>query len=204
MSANDDTIEYRGYAIHIIPDDDPCDPREWDNIGQMVFFHRRMILGDNHNLTVEQLNKELATGDYIYLPVRAYEHSGITITADPIRAMGYPFSDIWDAGTLGVIRVHKDKIRDNYNCKRISKRILNRVYSCLQSEVETYNSYLTGDVYGYSINELDDSVWGFYGHNWKENGLLDEAQGTIDYYLKNIVEDAWQHNQSLEAAVFSE
>lgn len=62
----------------------------------------------------------------------------------------------------------------------------------LISEIELYDQYLRGDVFGYVIEEkthykscehcdreeetkteVVDSCWGFFGHDFKENGLLD-------------------------------
>ena len=37
------------YVLVIQPDDDPFNPREDDNFGKMVCFHRRYHLGDHHN-----------------------------------------------------------------------------------------------------------------------------------------------------------
>ena len=37
------------YVLVIQPDDDPLNPREDDNFGKMVCFHRRYPLGDHHN-----------------------------------------------------------------------------------------------------------------------------------------------------------
>ena len=36
------------YVLVIQPDDDPFNPREDDNFGKMVCFHRRYHLGDHH------------------------------------------------------------------------------------------------------------------------------------------------------------
>ncbi len=46
MSAHT-TETYKGYTIEIHNDDDPFEtPRDWDNLGFMAFWHRRMWLGD--------------------------------------------------------------------------------------------------------------------------------------------------------------
>src|SRR6187402_3409459 len=37
------------FTLEIISDDDPMSPREWDNIGTMVCFHKRYTLGDKHD-----------------------------------------------------------------------------------------------------------------------------------------------------------
>lgn len=41
--------DYKGYTIKIYHDEDAESPRDWDNLGEMVCFHRRYNLGDcNH------------------------------------------------------------------------------------------------------------------------------------------------------------
>lgn len=40
------TIEHRGLTIKIYADHDAESPREWDNLGTMVCWHRRYTLGD--------------------------------------------------------------------------------------------------------------------------------------------------------------
>lgn len=41
-----ETIDYRGVRIEILPDPDPCNPREDENLGTMICWHRRYKLGD--------------------------------------------------------------------------------------------------------------------------------------------------------------
>lgn len=43
--------EYRGYTIRVYYEDDPgiVNPREWDNLGTMVCWHGRYLLGDKHD-----------------------------------------------------------------------------------------------------------------------------------------------------------
>jgi hypothetical protein len=51
--------------------------------------------------------------------------------------------------------------------------------------IEEWNQYLSGDVYGYKIFELDeeiDSCYGFYG---SEEYCMTEAESVVDYYIKN-------------------
>ena len=59
----------------------------------------------------------------------------------------------------------------------------------MRGEIETFNNYLTGNVWGYKINFEDvelDSCLGFYGE-WdnKEYSVLTEAKSEIDCYVKN-------------------
>lgn len=40
---------YKGYTIKIEQDDPMESPREWDNVGTMICFHRNYSLGDKHS-----------------------------------------------------------------------------------------------------------------------------------------------------------
>ena len=56
----------------------------------------------------------------------------------------------------------------------------------LQSTIETYAAWRYGDVYGFSVEELELSCFGFYGaHGSKEyNYMIEEAKHAIDYELQ--------------------
>jgi len=42
------------YTLKIMYDDNAQNPREWDNLGKMMCWHRRYDLGDNHNFSDSQ------------------------------------------------------------------------------------------------------------------------------------------------------
>jgi hypothetical protein len=160
-------------VVKIYQDDMAESPREWDNLGTMVCFHRRYNLGDKHTMTVEEAKAFVNRKDVISLPLYLYDHSGITMNTTG-------FSCPWDSGQVGFIYVTREKVRKEYGKKAISPKLLARVLGYLKAEVEVYDSYLTGDVYGFKTfdkagNELDNSCWGFFGHDFKENGLLEAA-----------------------------
>ena len=62
---------------------------------------------------------------------------------------------------------------------------MERAEKCLRSEVETYDDYLTGQVYGYIIEDENgeqlDSCWGFLG-DYKN--CLEEAKSSADYFAE--------------------
>jgi hypothetical protein len=182
MNTLHETVEYNGFAIQIHVDSDPQNPRtEWDNFGTMACFHRRYTLGDDHSFAEPQeLIDHVSRRDVVALPLYLYDHSGITMSTAP-------FSCPWDSGQVGYIYATHEKIREEFNVKRITKRIRNKVESILKQEVLTYDDYLTGNVYGYRVfdpegEETDYAVWGFYGDPDK-SGLLDDAKASIDYAL---------------------
>jgi len=189
-------------VLRIYHDQDPPDPREWDNLGTMVCVHRRYRLGDSETTKAEQeiiLNAgswenaedELIAyyrenGDPIVaiLPLYLYDHSGITMRT-------WSYGDIWDSGQVGFIFATESMVRKSFiigDDDKLSAKIKDRVNQSLKDEVHVYDQYLTGDVYGYRVFDLEkcnacghideaevDSCWGFYGSNWQENGLLESA-----------------------------
>ena len=57
------------------------------------------------------------------------------------------------------------------------RKITERAKACLQSEVEVYDQYLTGEVYGFRVLGEDDtevdSCWGFFGSDPMTNGIFE-------------------------------
>ena len=43
------TVSSDGYKLSVFRDEDAPNPREWDNLGRMVCWHRRYNLGDEHS-----------------------------------------------------------------------------------------------------------------------------------------------------------
>ena len=179
--------KYKDYKIQVFIDEDPPNPRkEFDNFGHMICFHRRYDLGDKHNLSVEEAKELSKRKDVISLPLFLYDHSGITMKTSP-------FSCPWDSGQVGFIYVTKEEIRKEFGVKLVTQKTKERVVSILRSEVEEYDQYLTGNVYGYTIvdpyGEEKYSCWGFFG-NYNEF-LITDCKQMIDYYVsENQVERA--------------
>lgn len=169
-------------VLKVGQDDCPLNPREdWENLGNMICFHRNYNLGDY------ELSKEYEPNDYyklkerkdvVILPLYLYEHSGITMNTKG-------FSCPWDSGQVGFIYVTHEKIREWFGVKRVTQELREKVEEHLQGEVHTYDQYISGDVYYFSIyqketcnlgcehEEFEDSCGGFFGYDIKENGILD-------------------------------
>jgi len=184
-----------GKILEIHYDESPESPREWDNLGTVWCSHKRYSLSDKHapkidtddhdgwDAVEQHLIKE--EGAVVILPIYMYDHSGITISTKP-------FGDRWDSGQVGFIYCTGAKIKAEYNVKRITKQIKERVTACLEGEIKTYNQWVTGDVYGFKLMQFDmttkerteeDACWGFYGDDFEKNGILDHL-GKNDAILK--------------------
>ena len=182
-------LQYKNKVLEISQDEDPESPREWDNTGTMVCKHTQYTLGDVQTLLTsydEYLkSKGLAPEDIaVMLPLYLLDHSGISMSCGE---RVYPYDDPWDSSAVGFIYVTKEKIRKEWNVKKISKVIIGHVTEMLEAEVATYDQYLRGDVYTFvlytkhtcSLNEIHleviDSCSGFYGDHEK-SGLTDNIE----------------------------
>ena len=155
-------------ALIIQYDIDPESPRDWDNLGTMVCWHSRYNLGDGHHFdTPDDFHEEIDKDDAIIIPLYLYDHSGLAMRTTS-------FNDLWDSGQVGYIYVTDERIRKEYDVKKITKEIREEVRNVLKSEVGTYDQHISGNVYGFQLyedGEFTDSCYGFYGDDWEKNGM---------------------------------
>lgn len=164
--------------LRVLQDSSADSPRDWDNLGTMVCFHRRYDLGDKHNYSSDDYNSweemkkaiQKEENPAVILPLYMYDHSGISISTSP-------FSCRWDSGQIGFILVSKKKALEEFGGKIVTAKLKERIEKILELEVETYTQYVEGDVYGFQIVDEDDNIidscYGFYGSDHKESGMLD-------------------------------
>ena len=187
--------------LEIVVDEDGSDPREWDNLGKMLCYHDRYDLGDkdlgydiNDYDGWEEMEEAIIKEEkaLVILPLYLYDHGGITINTTG-------FSCPWDSSQIGFIYATEERIKEFMGVKKIGKRLLKKVEKELINEVKIYDQYLTGDVYGFSIEKVSkckcceveskkhvDSCYGFYGSDFEENGMLDQIDKK---WHKKILED---------------
>ena len=170
--------DYKGYEILIEQDEHPVNPREdGTNLGNMLCKHRRYSLGDENNISIQQIYHDVLDmlngkkKDVVVLPLYLYDHSGITMNTTG-------FSCPWDSGLVGCIYADYNKIRSWYGVKKVTKKLIEKVKDTFRSEVKAYADYISGNVYSYTIlkdNEEMDSCGGYP----YENALL-EAKAIVD------------------------
>lgn len=188
------TYEFKdGRKLEIFHDDNPESPRDWDNVGTMVCFARRYNLGDKHDHETPQdfLEWKKEQGDDIIacLPLYLYDHSGITMSTGP-------FTCPWDSGQVGWIIATRESLESGGH--NIDKLEVAKVEEWLRNEVEIYDQYLRGDIYGFVMRdppcktcdgpgEEGDSCWGFFGDNPIENGMDENLDEKYKEELKALV-----------------
>ncbi len=226
MSDHYHTEVYKGFRIVLSFDSDPQNPRtEWDNLGKMICFHGRYNLGDKHSYSdPDDLFMELCErlpnrkdhhpvtellGDgsefrIVWEPLYLYDHSGITMRTTP-------FSCPWDSGQVGIIYCTYEDLAKSLGLDHWAeagakwvptKEQIEQGESILKGEVETYDTYIRGEVLGFQIyapdeeaqnveededpptedddefwmDDEEDSCWGFFG----KDAAIEAAKEAID------------------------
>ena len=178
--------------VKIVQDTDPFNPREHDNYGIMFCSHSRYDLGDEQ-FPKDEFNSWDEIEEYlvkereavIVLPLYLYDHSGISISTRSF--VGRAQHAEWDSGQVGFIYTTKEQIKTLMGWKMLTKSRLAQIEKYLVGEIETYNQYLMGDVYGYSIEidgEHKESCWGFFGLEY----VKEEAMSVAEHIFKQELE----------------
>jgi hypothetical protein len=209
-----DTYEHEGITISVYPDDEGVagDPREGDQITTMVCWHPDYVLGDEQFVSPDgrgaiagRRDRHGPPTDYLrgvqsmehlrryigivrkgvcILPLYLLDHSGLSIRAgspSPFDSAG------WDTTVVGFVYTTHERITDlcgdgelYHSDEWIHEQVLN--------DVNLYDQYLQGAVYGYVVAEgshEESSCWGFLGWDHEKSGLLMEAKAEA----KDIAEE---------------
>lgn len=187
-------IRINNKVLKIEQDDNPPNPREWDNLTRMICFHKRYTLGDPHDYKHEDYTSWEEMGQaikdqekpLIIKPLYLYDHSGITISTTP-------FSCSWDSGQIGfVIITYKeiDTVGSTINEGESWSDYIKRLDDYLEDEIKIYDHFLNGDVYYFEITdehgEHIESCGGFFGDDWKTNGIMDYIPEEFHAKLKEL------------------
>ena len=182
------TFKLENFRADIVYDTCAENPREfYDHMTAMVCFHRGYELGDTHGFTVESFqdflkeNKEKIVAKYLYL----YDHSGLTISTTP-------FSCPWDSGVVGVVYIEKEQLKRGYGKKVFTKKLQEIANNIIDIEVEEYDNYLTGQVFGIIITNVDtgeetESTWGFYGYDYAKTEAKSMLKAEVEHYKKQQI-----------------
>ena len=174
-------ISERGnFCARIIQDEYAENPRDvYYHMGRIVHASSRYYLGDDC-ISPDEIRALTKRSDIVYLPVYALVHSGTWLSTTP-------FSCHWDSWQSGIIYVEKEALRKEWNVKRLTQKHIREAQKMLESEVEEFSAYLSGDVWEYQLfrvpDDIDledvedatceawepiDSLCGLYGYNYAE------------------------------------
>ncbi len=189
-----ETIDFKyGVKLHICMDEDPCNPRDEDNLAHLICFHPRYRLGDRHtyarpadflahlayevNPPLDEVDDDYALLDIdslldlieeraVIQPVALFDHSGLRMYLGSGAHGCDPGG--WDSGQVGWCYItHEEILKEWPNLKEHPVGLSKRGKEIIEAEVAHFDQYLSGDVYGYIVESpLDshaESCWGFFG-----------------------------------------
>lgn len=189
------TVSDGGYKLQVFRDEYAESPREWDNLGKMVCWHRRYNLGDKHEYEDPQafMESNEYKNAFVILPLYLYDHSGITMS-------NTDFGDRFDSGQVGYIFVTKEQAQKEFGGE-LNEKLAQRIKELLINETETYDNYLQGDCYGFKItdeynNELD-ACSGFFGSEL--NDVLHAMRDSSSEQYMGLFEKMEHHSSAYAA-----
>ena len=141
--------------------------------------------------------QEALSDKAVTLPLYLYDHSGLSMSAG---SFGCP----WDSGQVGVIWVSHERIREEYG--DLTSETIEKARKVLQGEVEVYDLYLRGNVFGFFAEYDDgeeDSCWGFYV-DWGDKtygGMVEHLSDDMAELLEEAFENIGEWVESDPAGV---
>lgn len=133
------------------------------------------------------------------LPLYLFDHSGLSM-----NTVGY--SCPWDSGQVGWIYADSEMMKNEYG--NTTDETIEKAKQLLESEVVSYNCYLSHQCYGFKLYKNDeevDSCWGFLGElsdvtKYVRDYLPTECKDIVDSldyeddididdYLEQVLED---------------
>ena len=169
---------------------------------------------DTDDLAYGKKRNAILNANYELMPLALYDHSGISMyeggnvagesAGDP-RGHHMMDSAGWDSGQVGFAFISLKKALEEaptvgeikgwdtevswpepFEGKNRTVRDFARKH--LEGELETYDAYLTGQVFGYVVEDEDgnhlDSCWGFYEDDYCKK----EATDMAEFHTKKIEE----------------
>lgn len=175
-------------TIQVVIDPEPVDPRkDWDPVTTIYHWHRRYDLGTQIERLDEDAMRAMVAekGEEILVdaPLYLLDHSGLSVNT---KGFGCP----WDSGQVGWVVLTRQRAEelgfDPTDPDRDWKAIL-------EGEIQQFDQYLRGEVYGFRILGLDgdelDSCWGFYDVKEAKESAKEVAEHTEDPAIQRQVEE---------------
>ena len=203
-------IDYKRLKINIYADDNPENPREWDNVGTIVCWHNRYNLGDvdgrkeygdpkdflaklagvdyedeGSELSKlggkELINALLKEVEKTHLIMPLFLYDHSGISMS-VSNDGYPFNCRWDSGQVGWIYVSHERIREEWNDGE------NTLPKPTEEQLTKARTYLEGEIATYT-EYIEGNVYGYmieddgeeFGGCWGFYGYDNEKFRLLDH-----------------------
>jgi hypothetical protein len=198
-----DTTERDGLTARIEPDFDPMNPRT--NFDHLWTFSASNREYDAHDKNAPSYSHGLREEGALVVPLWIGYGGRLSAGSltEPLYNSDDTYRDYDDTSERigdGFAYVERADMLKEYGHKIVTAKDKARALEVLKSEIEQYNQWAEGDVYGVVIADDDndhiDSCWGFYG--------LDYARENAEEMLTSELEarGEWENNALYALDVF--
>ncbi len=192
---------YKGYRIVVEQDPDPLNPRtDCDNATVIWCYHPRYELGDKDNpwtwhTALREFNSNWSDLERAVIkrarplaiaPLFLYDHSSLHLKIGSFEGMLPQGHARFDTMPVGWVMVTRESYR---KCigeppKRRTKGVKDRLQLLLEQDTATYDRYLSGQIYEFTVYDENDEVVESCGSIDEYDECLDHARALIDDLLR--------------------
>ena len=191
---NEMTIKRKGLTLTVF-EDDIEDPREYykdTNVTNMVCFHGRYKLGDEHNFAnpsqFDEWYKKNKDKVACIMPLYLLDHSGLAISI-------HDFKDPWDSGQVGYVYILKETLKEHGMADDIGSYDVCR--TMIETEVDEYDNWLRGipQYYAFNITDQNDEpiecmgVFEFTSFKDMISEMKDRSEHKFDFLFNALLKE---------------
>ena len=147
-------------------DDQPEHPRNHD--GSICALHFWPKVARKY-ASLRDEPRQGTADDFILFPLYMYLHSDVAFST-------FDFNDPYDSWQAGSVFVYKQRVREKFGWKRITKQRMGLIRLAVHNELSELADFCNGYtylLYVYKNHELFDIVTGFYGESAAINWACD-------------------------------
>lgn len=196
--------------VQVEYDDWSDNPREWSNLWTILTWTNRYDSIDSNQYSdleqflysyltekqvanlfknnpstkefFERIQKRFYDLGYLVEPISKYEHGQVVFSAG--------VSQGWDSGVVGLAMVNINDVKKEYETTVLSKGLKEKIHAILDSELETYNLWVNGEVYTVSLMDSEgdvvDSLSGMIGYDTEKDMIQEYINYYTDYNFKDF------------------
>lgn len=143
-------MENKLYRLTIGIDNDPIDPREWENYTKIYCEHKsynlpkEIEIDNEYCESWEDVINEIQKKEkdiMLFKPIYMLDHSGISVSLQD-------YCDKWDSGQIGFIWTTKKLVKEVG-----LKPTIEEASKLLELEFKSWKRYIEGEIYSYCIEK---------------------------------------------------
>ena len=169
------------YKLVIAHDEFAESPREYCNQFKLAFVGKFSAYNDEvKEDELDDLMRDIKSGELLAFPVYCYEHGGVAFNLSGFHCP-------WDSGQIGFMYASKLGIYNDYDVKRISPKLKEKLRKNAEAELQELEDYVMGNTFLYELykdEEELDSCAGFLGYDHEKNGLFEHVLECSDVQFK--------------------